>query len=123
MDAGANAFLTGGTQNWHFYHHTNTYTDKIDFTSQLTNVHQIKAGVEGDLHFLNYRDYQVHVDASSGFVPALPTPGSFDFNTYDNTPYQLAAYIQDKIELSYLVVNVGLRFDYFQPDGVGLKGS
>ena len=121
MDAGANAFLTGGTENWHFYHHTNTYTTKIDFTSQLTNVHQIKAGVEGDYHFLNYRDYQVHVDASSGFVPALPTPGSFDFNTYDNMPYQLAAYIQDKIELSYLVVNVGLRFDYFQPDGVSLK--
>ncbi|MGA7160267.1 MAG: TonB-dependent receptor [Bacteroidota bacterium] len=121
MDAGANALLTGGTQNWHFYHHTNTYTGKIDFTSQLTNVHQMKAGVEGDLHFLNYRDYQVHVDASSGFVPALPVPGSFDFNTYDNSPYQLAAYIQDKIELSYLVVNVGLRFDYFQPDGVGLK--
>ena len=121
MDAGANAFLTGGTENWHFYHHTNTYTSKIDFTSQLTNVHQIKAGVEGDYHFLNYRDYQVHVDASSGFVPALPTPGSFDFNTYDNMPYQLAAYIQDKIELSYLVVNVGLRFDYFEPDGMGLR--
>ena len=121
MDAGANAFLTGGTENWHFYHHTNTYTTKIDFTSQLTNVHQIKAGVEGDYHFLNYRDYQVHVDASSGFVPALPTPGSFDFNTYDNMPYQFAAYIQDKIELSYLVVNVGLRFDYFEPDGVGLR--
>ncbi len=121
MDAGANAFLTGGTENWHFYHHTNTYTGKIDFTSQLTNVHQLKAGVEGDLHFLNYVDYQVHVDASSGFVPALPAPGSFDFNTYDNMPYQLAAYVQDKIELSYLVVNVGLRFDYFQPDGSTLK--
>ena len=40
MDAQANGALTGGTQNWHFYHHTNTYTDKIDFTSQLTNVHQ-----------------------------------------------------------------------------------
>ena len=121
MDAGANAFLTGGTENWHFYHHTNTYTDKIDFTSQLTNVHQLKMGVEGDVHFLNYVDYQVHVDASSGFVPALPTPGSFDFNTYENMPYQLAAYIQDKIELSYLVVNVGLRFDYFQPDGQALR--
>ncbi len=121
MDAGANAFLTGGTENWHFYHHTNTYTGKVDFTSQLTNIHQLKAGVETDVHFLNYVDYQVHVDASSGFVPALPTPGSFDFNTYDNMPYQLAAYVQDKIELSYLVVNVGLRFDYFQPDGSTLK--
>ncbi len=121
QDAGANAFLTGGTQNWHFYHHTNTYTGKLDFTSQLDNIHQIKAGVEGNYHFLNYRDYQVHVDASSGFVPGLPVPGSFDYNTYDNMPYQLAMYFQDKIELSYLVVNVGLRFDYFEPDGKGLR--
>ncbi|HTR80660.1 MAG TPA: TonB-dependent receptor [Bacteroidota bacterium] len=121
MDAGANAFLTGGTENWHFYHQTNTYTDKIDFTSQVTNVHEIKTGIEGELHRLNYQDYQIHVDASSGFKPALPAPGSFDYNTYDNTPYQLAAYIQDKIELPYLVVNVGLRFDYFEPDGEGLK--
>ena len=39
---------------------------------------------------------------------------------YKNHPYQLAAYVQDKIEISYLVVNVGVRFDYFQPDGTYL---
>ncbi|HTX18284.1 MAG TPA: TonB-dependent receptor [Bacteroidota bacterium] len=121
MDAGANALLTGGTENWHFYHHTNTYTAKADLTSQLNNIHQFKTGVEADVHFLNYVDYQVHVDASSGFVPALPAKGSFDSNVYHNMPYQLAAYAQDKIELSYLVVNFGLRFDYFQPDGSTLK--
>lgn len=122
MDAGANAFLTGGTQNWHFSHRTNTYTDKIDFTSQLTNVHQLKAGVEGELHRLNYEDFQIHVDASSGFKPVLPPDtGTFDFNKYNNSPYQFAAYVQDKIELPYLIVNVGIRFDYFEPDGQTLK--
>jgi len=120
-DIGAYAFYTGGTENWHFMHHTNTYTGKADFTAQLSNVHQLKTGVEGDIHYLNYIDYQIHVDASSGFVPALPAAGSFDYNTYDNHPYQYAAYVQDKIELSYLVVNVGLRFDYFEPDGKGLR--
>jgi len=36
---------------------------------------------------------------------------------YNSNPYQLAAYMQDKIEFDYLIVNVGVRFDYFQPDG------
>ena len=120
-DVGGNAFLTGGTQNWHFFHRTDTYTGKVDFTSQLTNVHQVKAGVEGQYHRLKYEDFQIHVDASSGFKPALPKPGDFDFNTYDNSPYQFAAYVQDKIELPYLIVNVGVRFDYFEPDGKALK--
>jgi outer membrane receptor protein involved in Fe transport len=120
-DVGGNAFLTGGTQNWHFFHRTNTYTGKVDFTSQLTNVHQVKAGVEGLLHRLKYEDFQIHVDASSGFKPALPKRGDFDFNTYNNSPYQFAAYVQDKIELPYLIVNVGVRFDYFEPDGKALK--
>ncbi len=117
QDVGGPAFYTGGTQNWHFSHKTNSYTGKLDLTSQVTQVHQIKAGVEFDYHTLNYEDYQIHVDASSGFKPALPVPGSFDYNIYKNHPYQLAAYIQDKIELPYLIVNVGVRFDYFQPDG------
>jgi hypothetical protein len=33
QDAGANSFLTGGTQNWHFLHNTNSYTGKIDLTA------------------------------------------------------------------------------------------
>ena len=35
-------------------------------------------------------------------------------------PYQIAAYLQDKIELDYLIVNLGVRFDYFEPDGKSL---
>ena len=112
-----NAFYTGGTQNWHFSHNSRTYTFKADFTNQVTGVHQLKIGVEADLHRLSYKDFQVLVDASTGYKPALPKIGDFDYNIYKNHPYQLAAYLQDKIELSYLIVNVGLRFDYFEPDG------
>ncbi len=115
-NAGNNTFLTGGTQNWHFNHKTYTYSGKLDFTAQINSVHQIKTGGEIQFHTLKYKDFQIHVDASSGFKPALSVPGSFDFNSYTNHPYQLGAYAQDKIELDYLVVNVGLRFDLFQPD-------
>ncbi len=117
QDAGANAFLTGGTENWHFNHNTRSITGKADFTAQVTPIHQLKAGIEGDFHRLEYKDYQIHVDATTNYVPSLPVPGNFDFNYYTNHPRQLAVYAQDKIELSYMVVNVGLRFDYFQPDG------
>jgi len=116
-EVGGDALYTGGTQNWHFSHKTTSYTGKADFTSQVSNTHQIKIGVEFENHALHYEDFQIHDDASSDFKPALPQVGAFDYNIYDTHPYQIASYAQDKIELDYLVVNVGLRFDYFEPDG------
>ena len=112
-----NAFLTGGTQNWHFYHKSKTYTGKFDLTSQINQIHQIKTGSEFKYHNIEYEDFQIVINASTGYQPALPKPGSFNNNFYKSNPYQAAAYIQDKIELDYLIVNLGVRFDYFQPDG------
>lgn len=116
-DVSGSAFLTGGTQNWHFNHTSKTYTGKIDLTTQLNQIHQFKTGVEFKYHNIDYKDFQIIVDASTGTIPKLPTPGSFNFNVYKTNPYQFAVYIQDKIELDYLIVNIGVRYDYFQPDG------
>ncbi len=120
-DVSGNAFLTGGTENWYFDHTTSTYTGKADLTWQINNTHQLKTGFEYKYNDIAYKDFQIVIDATTNYKPALPTPGSFNYNQYDANPYQLAAYIQDKIELDYLVVNVGLRFDYFEPDGYYLK--
>ncbi|MEO8399097.1 MAG: carboxypeptidase-like regulatory domain-containing protein, partial [Ignavibacteriaceae bacterium] len=120
-DVSGNAFLSGGTQNWHFNHKTKTYTGKIDLTDQITQIHQIKAGAEIQYHDLSYKDFQIVIDATTNFKPALPDPGSFNFNSYQTNPYQAAAYIQDKIELDYLIVNIGARFDYFEPKAKYLK--
>lgn len=116
-DVSGNAFLTGGTENWHFNHTTTTLSGKMDFTFQANNTHQFKAGLEFLQHDLSYEDYQIVIDVSTDFKPTLPEPGAFNFNIYNANPYQFAAYLQDKIELDYLIVNVGLRFDYFEPDG------
>jgi outer membrane receptor protein involved in Fe transport len=116
-DVSGAAFLTGGTENWHQTHITRTITGKADITSQIDKYNEIKSGVEFNLHKLDYKDFQIHVDATSNFKPALPAENSFDYNTYVNNPYQFAAYLQDKIELDYLIVNIGVRFDYFEPDG------
>lgn len=118
-DVSGNAFLTGGTENWHFFHQTETYTGKVDLTSQVTHIHQIQTGLELQFHKLDYKDFQIHINNLGGLnnLPYLSEPGSFDHNIYNNNPYQFAGYVQDKIELEYLIVNMGVRFDYFEPDG------
>jgi outer membrane receptor protein involved in Fe transport len=120
-DVSGNAFLTGGTENWHFNHTTSTYTFKSDLTWQLNQIHQIKTGIEYKFHDIQYENFQIMLDPTTGYQPTLPTPGAFNYNTYQANPYQFAYYIQDKIELDYLIVNVGLRFDFFEPDGKYLK--
>lgn len=37
-------------------------------------------------------------------------------NYYKNEPVEFSAYIQDKIEYGDMIVNVGLRYDYFDPN-------
>lgn len=120
-DVSGNAFYTGGTENWHFNHNTTTLTGKTDITWQFNHINQFKTGFEFQYHNLDYEDFQIVVDASTGFKPALPEKGAFNYNTYTANPYQIAAYIQDKIEFEYLIINAGLRFDYFEPDGEYLK--
>ncbi len=120
-DVSGNAFYTGGTENWHFNHTTTSLTGKVDLSWQIDNINQIKTGVEFIHHDLKYKDFQIIIDATSDFKPALPEPGAFNYNTYHANPYQAAWYIQDKIEIDYLIVNAGVRFDYFEPDGQYLK--
>jgi outer membrane receptor protein involved in Fe transport len=120
-DVSGNAFLTGGTENWHFNHTTTSFTGKSDITWQVDNTNQIKSGIDFTFHKLNYEDFQIIIDATSDYKPMIPAPGAFNFNTYQANPFQFAYYAQDKIELDYLIVNVGLRFDYFEPDGSYLK--
>lgn len=120
-DVSGNAFLTGGTENWRFDRTTTTITAKMDLTWQIDQVNQIKAGIEFGRHDLDYKDFQVIIDASSNYKPKLPEEGAFNNNKYNANPFQFAAYIQDKIELDYLIINAGIRFDYFEPDGEYLR--
>lgn len=120
-DVSGSAFYTGGTENWHFNHTTTSITGKADLTWQFDQKNQFKTGLEFQYHNLDYEDFQVVIDATTNFKPSLPEKGAFNYNTYTANPYQFAAYLQDKIEFDYLIINAGLRFDYFEPDGKFLK--
>ncbi|NUQ82548.1 MAG: TonB-dependent receptor [Bacteroidetes bacterium] len=68
---------------------------------QITPTNEIKAGAEARFHRIDY-DYTYW---SSKTDP--------ETNTYLKYPQEYSAYVQDKIEYDYLIINLGLRFDYF----------
>ena len=106
---GVNAFHTGGLQKWHLNRSTRTSLAKLDLTSQVTKVHQVKLGAELKSHRLKMHEFKVVPEEPDRMSPL----GSFNNNQYTHDPSEFAVYLQDKIELSYMIVNAGVRFDYF----------
>ncbi|MDZ7374374.1 MAG: TonB-dependent receptor [candidate division KSB1 bacterium] len=108
------SFLTGGTNMNHFYRTTTALNLRFDITSQVTKIHQIKGGLEA-------RRDRIWVNSFEAYYKGLPGGGIFDPTAYftrgryTQRPATAAAYIQDKIELQSMTVNVGLRYDYFDP--------
>ena len=126
-------FLSGGINMAHNVRSTNTYVAKFDITSQITDNHMIKAGVEFNqyqlfLHNIDLTHALSNADigrnpATDGTTPfllgPLVTPSSESpYNLmYLHKPQQFSAYVQDKMEYKSLIVNLGVRFDWFHPDG------
>ncbi len=83
-----------------------TRTFKGDFTSQINSTNMVKFGSEikwFDL-FYDYRSY---------------ASGGNEYNSqYHEKPFMVGVYVQDKIETEGMIVNVGLRYDYFDPKTV-----
>jgi outer membrane cobalamin receptor len=114
---GAFSFHTGGTAMGHFYRSSDALVGKIDFTSQVNKENLVKAGVEIQGNKLWLHDYQVELDAQTGWRPAISDPSSTNNNEYTHRPLLAAAYVQDKIEVGDIVLNLGVRYDYFNSYG------
>ncbi len=115
----ANFFSTGGVDPYHFYRSSKTLGTTLSITSQINYTHQIKLGIEFRKHFLEYEDFSIQSDAQTGYVPFIPPLESVNHNQYtgDENPEEFAVYLQDKIELNTMIMNVGMRFDYFNSRG------
>ncbi|RLB00990.1 MAG: TonB-dependent receptor, partial [Deltaproteobacteria bacterium] len=118
LNCPANSFHTGGTEMGHFYRNSNTYIGKIDITSQISKTHQIKFGAEVRRHKLHQHDFTLKLDRNTNWKPVIPPITSFNHNQYTHCPIEASAYLQDKMEFVDIIVNAGLRYDYFEPDGV-----
>jgi outer membrane receptor for ferrienterochelin and colicin len=119
-------YLHAGTNTHHFTRSTETRQAKIDFTSQVSNLHEIKLGVEGRLHSLYLNDYSVTPIQDTVLVngvltdiyrASIPPASSPLFQEYSERPIEFSAYVQDKLEYERMIVNVGVRFDYFNSRG------
>lgn len=110
--AGSNAFAVGGNDLFTVDELTETHTVVADFSSQVNNVHLMKAGLQARFHGLSNRSFGIEKSARTLYQPQV-SPDVFSDNSLDAKPVEFAAYIQDKMEFTGLIVNAGLRFDYF----------
>jgi len=78
---------------------TITINAKVDAVWQINSLNEIKLGLSYKKHKLKY--FSIY-DPKRNF-PYI--------NDYSTNPFELAGYVQDKIELTYLVINIGLRYD------------
>ena len=113
-----NDFAVGGTDNGRFSRTTNTWLLKADVSMQVTSNNLVKTGIEARRHDLSFRDeftlVQFDYDRDVlAIPPTLVTQGLYDYQ-----PVELAGYVQDKIEIGGLIINAGLRFDFFDSNGV-----
>jgi hypothetical protein len=120
----SNSFLNRGMDMNHTDRKTSYLTGKLDFTSQVNKENQVKLGFEARLHKLELHNFRIipKLDANGSvitpFQPAVPDVGNVNREDYLKKPRELSAYIQDKIEFKKIILNVGLRWDYFDANSV-----
>ncbi len=121
------SFYTGGTDMTRFRRTTITKLLKADLSSQLDNYNLVKVGVEVRRHNMTYENIalqpiqtqtDINLATDSPYIRTRILPvSSLSHDVYDRRPTELSAYIQDKLEFRDFILNIGLRFDYFEPDG------
>lgn len=108
------SFFTGGTDMSHNKRNNLTNTINGYLLSQVNKYNEIKTGFE--LKFTGIR-------LDNKTAKYGDTVKIFDYNRYFNEgnfnykPIDFAFYIQDKIELESIIINAGLRYDYFNSRG------
>ena len=114
-------FYTGGVSMNHLYRNTTTNVYKFEITSQVNARNQLKAGLEYRWNKLYYETFNVFIDWTTNFKPTVPDLSSPAHDKYIRYPREFSAFIQDKLEYQNFIVNFGVRYDYFDPDGVVLS--
>ena len=116
------AFHNKGTDLHRFFRQTESYTAKLDFSSQAFENHLIQFGGEAKSHRLQFDDYNLQPLLVNGvpvvpFIPSIPDPTSINRNLYSAKPIEFSGYLQDKIEYNSVIINIGMRLDYFNSKG------
>ncbi len=111
------SFIESGTSGTYSLSQNKITQLRGDLTWQINSQHLVKTGFS----YYNY-DLGIHNEQD---------PWVDGVNFYEDTtfaPVEMSLYIQDKIEFDYLIINLGLRWDYLDPNAsmwrdVGRFGS
>ena len=127
------SFLTGGTDLGRSNQVTITKLLKFDLSSQVDQKNLIKGGVEMRLHHIYDENVTlIPVQSQTSFNRATSSPyiqteipdlGAVNHNMYNHSPVELSGYIQDKLEFNSFILNIGFRYDYFDPNADVLNDS
>ena len=130
-----NGFSTGGQDKNHTVRTEQNINAKLDFSWQVTKQHFVKTGIDfsqvnldQDFRIIRNKysgkdiEYASYFDPATGekvypyYEPVTYPDSSIYADVYTHTPIKFAYYLQDKMEFKSMVVNLGVRFDYFDPD-------
>lgn len=137
-------FNLGGTKSGIRNIENDKFLVKADITWQIDNYNLLKIGGEIIRHRVFLRSIKPEFsddatvgsnffppDASTSFAefldqsreallvaPQLTLTGNTGFSDirYDHKPKEMAIYAQNTVELNEMIINMGLRFDWFRPD-------
>ena len=122
-------FRSGGNQGGRYDRTTRSYVGQYAFSSQVSKEHKIGLGFEARLHdiynhgwdLVNLTDGQTDTLGNVIFTPGYPAVGTMSDQgsniEYSRKPVEMSAYIQDKMEYDIMIINAGIRFDYFNSKG------
>ncbi|MEA1986888.1 MAG: TonB-dependent receptor [Candidatus Marinimicrobia bacterium] len=128
-------FNVGGTDNNYEERISQSYLGKFSITSQISKRHQVKTGVEYKQNDINWESFSIRPSTGENYVDVSnldPNDSTFSpyihpeiFNdstiyssSYNHKPLEFSCFIQDKIEYDEVIINIGIRYDYFDPDAV-----
>ena len=120
-------FREGGNDGGRYYRNSKEYILQWTLSSQISKEHKIGTGLEFRQHDIYNHNLDLvnlasdnDIDSTTGkklFFPGYPALGAItDVGQnveYERRPYELSAYVQDKMEYDILIINAGVRVDYF----------
>lgn len=110
---------------------TESIIAKVELSSQLSKRHFIKLGLEYQVDKVRFENMNLQpLDETQGIVIPDYIPSELrdkielgvapintnNYQKYNKSPIYLSAFMQDKIEYNELIINIGFRFDYFDPN-------
>ncbi len=117
-------FYTGGQQKGHSQRWLRDWNAKLDLTYQVNKHHSLKGGVLYTQHNLHNRWREIRnvyygTEFENVLYEPIVYPDSSEYSDiYRVKPVEFSGYLQDKIEYDEMVINIGVRYDYFNPKSV-----